>query len=236
MMDFNDANPHWGPLGELIPDGTFAKLRMKIKPGGIDGPNAGDQGIVTASNSSNVKYLACEFEIVAGALAGRRFWENLTIEGGKTDKSGVSIGWNVTKNTLRGMIDSAAELNPDDKSPQTAAKRQAANFAMFQGITFAGRVQIEPSGNDYPDKNKLANCVFVTDERYAAIMRGEDLEPDPINARPRKPKDGDSGAQTGGWQSGSGAPGATQAQDSFGTPTQATATAPTDKGPTPSWM
>ena len=47
MYDVSDANPHFGPFGELIPDGTFAKLQMKIKPGNANGLEPADNGLLT---------------------------------------------------------------------------------------------------------------------------------------------------------------------------------------------
>ena len=37
MYDLNDAQPQMAPVGELIPDGTFAKVKMTIRPGGVNG-------------------------------------------------------------------------------------------------------------------------------------------------------------------------------------------------------
>ena len=34
-FDMNDAEPQ--KTGDLIPDGTFAKVTMTIRPGGVDG-------------------------------------------------------------------------------------------------------------------------------------------------------------------------------------------------------
>jgi hypothetical protein len=36
MFDLNDVEPIHS--GELIPDGSFAKVTMTLRPGGIDGP------------------------------------------------------------------------------------------------------------------------------------------------------------------------------------------------------
>ena len=33
--DLNDAQPQMAPIGELIPDGTFAKVRLTVRPGGV---------------------------------------------------------------------------------------------------------------------------------------------------------------------------------------------------------
>jgi hypothetical protein len=36
MYDLNDAQPQMPPIGDLIPDGTFAKVRLTIRPGGVE--------------------------------------------------------------------------------------------------------------------------------------------------------------------------------------------------------
>ena len=46
MFDMNDAEPQ--KSGELIPDGTFAKVTMSIRPGGIDGQSEIDQALLKA--------------------------------------------------------------------------------------------------------------------------------------------------------------------------------------------
>ncbi len=46
MFDMNDAEPQ--KTGELIPDGTFAKVTMSIRPGGIDGQSEIDQALLKA--------------------------------------------------------------------------------------------------------------------------------------------------------------------------------------------
>ena len=40
--DLNDAQPQMAPIGELIPDGTFAKVRLTIRPGGVNGATPAD--------------------------------------------------------------------------------------------------------------------------------------------------------------------------------------------------
>jgi len=53
--DLNDAAPQMAPMGELIPDGTFAKVMLKIRPGGSNGATAMDAGLLKASNHSDAK-------------------------------------------------------------------------------------------------------------------------------------------------------------------------------------
>ena len=49
MYDMNDAEPQMAPIGELIPDGTFAKVTMTIRPGGMNGATPIDAGLLKAS-------------------------------------------------------------------------------------------------------------------------------------------------------------------------------------------
>lgn len=215
--DFNDAPPQMGPMGELIPDGSFVKLKMTVRPGGVDGDGPIDKGLLKSSEKSDVKMLDCEFVVVEGHLARRKFWQNFTVAGGKRDaKTGASMGWNISKSVFRAMIESALGLDPKDMSDVAKQKRVMGGLAHLNGISFAARVMVEPATSDqYSDQNRLANVLLVTDPEYAAVMRGEDVQADPVNAKPRKQAGAAAAAaQPGGWQQQSlpsGAPAAAAA-------------------------
>jgi len=237
--DLNDAAPQMAPMGELIADGTFAKVIMKIRSGGTNGATAMDAGLLKGSAHSDAKMLDCEFTVVDGPFARRKFWQNFTVAGGKLDEKGQSKGWNISKSTFRAMVDSALGLDPDDGSQAARDKRVIGGLKQLDGITFAARIMVESSDNpNYRDSNKLANVVLPNEPAYAAIMRGEAVAPEPVNAPPRK-----SVAQTspgwnaqapvqGGW---SNAPQAPVAQSLSGNaaPTPRGAPAP---GGAPAWL
>jgi hypothetical protein len=186
-FDLNDAGPQMAPLGELIPDGTFAKVMMKLRPGGANGANEMDAGLLKASPHSDAKMLDCEFTVTEGPYARRKFWQNFTVAGGKLDEKGHSKGWNISKSAFRAMIDSALGLKPDDLSEAARAKRVIGGLRQLDGITFAARIMVEGSDNpNYRDSNKIANIVLPNEPAYGAIMRGEDVAPEPVNAPPRK--------------------------------------------------
>ena len=187
MYDLNDVQPQMPPMGELIPDGTFARVAMTIRPGGLNGATPTDAGVLKASNSSDAKLLDCEFTVVEGPYARRKFWQNFTVAGGTVGERGQSIGWKISKGQFRAMIDSALGLNPEDMSEAAKAKRVLRGLADLDGISFVAKIQIEPSRNPaYKDANKLANVVTPDEPQYAAIMRGETVPPEPVNAKPRK--------------------------------------------------
>jgi hypothetical protein len=195
--DLNDAQPQMAPIGELIPDGTFAKVRLTIRPGGVNGATPVDAGLLKASQSSDAKMLDCEFTVVDGPYARRKFWQSFTVAGGKLDEKGQSIGWKIAKSTFRAMIDSALGLNPQDMSEATRARRVLPGLKHLDGIVFAARIMVEPASNpQYRDQNRIANVVLPDEPQYAAIMRGETVPPEPVNAAPRKAPS----AAAPGWQ------------------------------------
>lgn len=185
--DFNDALPQMAPIGELIPDGTFAKVRLSIRPGGTDGATPMDARLLKASQSSDARMLDCEFTILDGPYARRKFWQSFTVSGGKVDEKGQSIGWKISKTTFRAMIESALGLDPRDDSAATKAKRVVPGLKHLDGIVFAARIMVEPASSpQFRDQNRIANVVVPDEPNYGAIMRGESVPPEPVNAPPRK--------------------------------------------------
>ncbi len=198
--DFNDAQPQMMPVGELIPDGTFAKVRMSIRPGGVNGSVPMDAGLLKASAESDAKMLDCEFTVVEGPFVRRKFWQNFTVAGGKLDDKGQSKGWNISKASFRAMVDSALGLNPKDMSDAAKAKRVLQGLKQLDGITFVARIMVEPASDPkYRDQNRLANVVVPGDPQYDAVMKGETVTPDPINAKPRKLAAGTGGQNAPAW-------------------------------------
>lgn len=214
--DLNDAQPQMAPMGELIPDGTFAKVRLSIRPGGTNGATPMDAGLLKASQSSDARLLDCEFTVLEGPFARRKFWQAFTVAGGKLDEKGQSKGWNISKSTFRAMIDSALGLDPKDMSQEAKAKRVLQGLKQLEGITFAARIMVEPASNpQYRDANKLANVVLPDEPHHAKIMRGESVPPEPVKAPPRKVEQtaapawgggASSAAQTPAWSSTPQAP------------------------------
>ena len=179
-FDMNDVAPQQS--GDLIPDGTFAKVTMSIRKGGTDGMSEVDRGLLKPSNQpgSDVLMVDAEFTVAEGAFARRKFWQNFTVQGGKHDEQGQSIGWKISKSQFRAMIDSALGLNPDDMSEAAKAKRMLRGLADLDGITFVAKIQIEPNRNPaYKDANKLDHVVLPTAPEWKKVMDGEALPAQP---------------------------------------------------------
>ena len=183
--DMNDAQPQI--TTDIIPDGTFAKITMIFKPGTIDGASPADAKLLKPSNASgsDVQQIDAEFTVTEGIFARRKFWQFFTVIGGKTDEQGVSIGWKITKSTFRSMIDSALGLDPQDMSEPAKSKRLLEGLSQMSGITFIGKIKVEPSDNPrYPDRNRLDRVVLPNEPEWQKVMNGEHVPAAP-STRPR---------------------------------------------------
>ena len=197
-FDMNDAEPQ--KTSETIPDGTFAKVTMVLRPGGIDGESEIDRGLLkpSATDGSDMLSLDAEFTVAEGPHIRRKFWQTLTVSGGKLDENGVSIGARITKSQLRAMIDSALGLDPEDMSEPTKAKRILRGFADLSGITFVAKIKVEASDNPaWSDKNRLDYVVVPTAPEWLKVMDGETVPPRPGNRRQATPAT--PGAATPAW-------------------------------------
>ncbi|WP_198370655.1 hypothetical protein, partial [Roseomonas rosulenta] len=183
MYDMNDAElPR---SSDLIPDGTFAKVTMVIRPGGLDGQGEVDRGLLKAArNGGDTKMIDAEFTVLVGPHAKRKFWQTFTVVGGKVDEQGVSIAWKISKGTFRAMIDSALGLDPQDMSEAAKAKRVLRGLSDLSGITCAAKIKVEPPSDPrYGESNKLDRVVLPGEPEYQRIMAGEVVPPSPSTHR-----------------------------------------------------
>ena len=204
MYDMNDAElPR---SSDLIPDGTFAKVTMVIRPGGLDGQGEVDRGLLKAPrNGGDVKMVDAEFTITVGQHAKRKFWQTFSVTGGKVDEQGVSIAWKISKGSFRAMIDSALGLDPQDMSEAARGRRVLRGLADLSGITFAAKVKVEPASDPrYGDSNRLDRVVLPGEPEYKRIMAGEAVPASP--SAPRAPKPAPAATPTGPAWANTGAP------------------------------
>ena len=186
MLDMNDAELPRN--NDLLPDGSFVKISMQIRRGGLDGHNEADRGVLKAakSPSSDVRMLDCEFTVTDGPLARRKFWQTFTVMGGKLDDNGVSIGWKISKGMFRAMIDSALGLDPQDMSEVARGKRMLRGLSDLHGITFAAKLRVEPANDArYSGTNKIDRILLASDPEYAKVMAGESVPAAPT-PRPQR--------------------------------------------------
>lgn len=167
MSDLYDLNTADSQMNrEVIPAGTLARVRMTIKPG-----NAGPGGWLTRSRTSDAVYINAEFVVMAGPHAKRKFWQNLTVDGGKLDDKGRSIAGNISRATLRAILESARGIKPVDTSPQAVEARKVPGFEAFDGIEFAAKIGVEPAKDQYQAKNFLDLVITPDKPTWSELMQ-----------------------------------------------------------------
>lgn len=143
MFNYNDAEPQ---RGDIIPDGTIARINMKIRPGG-----AGEGGWLKRSKAGDKEMLDIEYTVLEGPHARRKFWGLMVVSGSEKAEA-------ITRSTLRGVLESARGIKPTDMSEAAQKQRVVSGYGDFDGIEFMGKIGIEKS-DGYADKNKLVAAV-----------------------------------------------------------------------------
>lgn len=183
--DFNDAEQQQG--FDLIPKGTLVRVRMTIKPGGFDDPAQGwTGGYATQSFETGSIYLACEFVVLEGPYAKRKMWSNIGLHSPKGPTWGQ-----MGRSMIRGILNSARGVHPQDNSPQAAAARRIQGFHELDGIEFLARIDVEKDAKG-EDRNVVKLAVEPDHKDYAALMGATSARPSSpaAPARPSSPTGG----------------------------------------------
>ncbi len=168
-FNFNGAEDQQDNTG-LIPDKTIAKIIMIIR--------SEEEDALTQSKTSEAKMLDCEFTVISGKFENRKFWQNMIVSGGKQDKNGNSIAGNITRSTLRAMLESSRNIKPDDAGKNAVSARQVKSFWDFHEMEFVGKIKIKKAkkNSGYDDKNELAVIITPDKPEYQIIMSGKEIK------------------------------------------------------------
>lgn len=171
--DFNSADDQ--NSFDLIPKGTLVKVRMTIRPGGYDDASQGwTGGYATQSNTTGSIYLNCEFVVLDGPYAKRKMWSLIGLHSPKGPE------WaNMGRAFIKGILNSARGLHPQDNTPQVQQARRIQGFADLDGVEFVAKVDMEKDQNG-DDKNVVKTAITPDSKDYAAVMGR-------INAQPTAP-------------------------------------------------
>ena len=168
--DFNDADTQRN--FDVIPDGTIATVRMTVRPG-----SAGEGGWLRRSKDGGSEALDCEFVVLDGPFAKRKFWTLFTIAG---TTPGHGEAANISAGKLRAMLESARGIKPDDTSDTAKQARRIGSYGDFNGLSFIARIGVEPPQNGYKAKNRLDHVVTPDEKAWKPVQQ------EPV-ATPAKP-------------------------------------------------
>jgi hypothetical protein len=165
---------------ELIPAGTIATVSLHIRAG-----NAGEGGLLKRSKDGGCEMLECEFSVTDGPFKGRKFWQNMVLAG-TTD--GHVKAADISRGTLKAILDSALGLKPDDVSAQARAARTV-ELKQFEGMTFVARIGIEKgaakndsSGTFWDDKNNLSGVITPDKKEWHSCEQPPPFDPTKTSA------------------------------------------------------
>jgi hypothetical protein len=159
---------------ELIPAGTIASVQLRIRPG-----NAGEGGLLKRSAKGDCEMLDLEFVVVDGPYARRKFWSNFVLAG---TTAGHAQAAEISRGTLRRILESSRNIHPDDMSDQARARRTA-DLKDFDNLIAVVRIGVEKgevkkdgSGENYADKNVIASVITPDKKEWHPVE-----QPPPFN-------------------------------------------------------
>jgi hypothetical protein len=155
LFNFNTADQQRSL--DVIPANTIVTLHLTIRAGG-----AGDGNWLRRSADGKSEGLDCEFIVVDGQYAKRKLWQLFTLAG--TEPGHVEAG-EISRATLRAILESARGIRPDDKSDKAEAARKVSGWADLDQLRFIARIGVRPPRDGYQAKNTIVEV--ITPERQA---------------------------------------------------------------------
>ena len=165
-QNFNDADTQTSY--DLIPAKTLAKVRMTLKPGGVDNAHLGwTGGYATRNLDTGSAYLSAEFVILNGPFAKRKVWSLIGLHSEKGPT------WaNQGRAFIRAVLNSARRMNPQDQTPQAQQARCIQSFADLDGIEFVARIDIEKDQRSGEERNVIRAVIEPNHKDYPLLMAG----------------------------------------------------------------
>jgi hypothetical protein len=170
--DFNEAETQ----RNVIPDGTIAIVRMTVRPG-----SAGEGGWLRRSKDGGSEALDCEFVVLDGPFAKRKFWTLFTIAG---TTPGHAEAANISAAKLRAILESARGIKPDDTSDAARQARRIGSYGDLNGLSFIARIGVEPPQNGYKAKNRLDHVVTPDEKAWHPVTQEPVAAPSTAPAKP----------------------------------------------------
>lgn len=162
-IDFNSSENQSN--FDLIPNGTLAKVRMSIKPGGYDDQNQGwVGGYATRNEATGSIYLSCEFVILEGEYAKRKVWGILGLHSNKGPEWG-----NMGRSFIKAILNSARGVSENDNSPQAQNARKINGFADLDGIEFLAKITTKKDQNEEL-RNEIRFAITPDHKDYKSVM------------------------------------------------------------------
>jgi hypothetical protein len=161
---------------DLIPTGTEAKVRLHIRPGGIDDASQGWTEGLASRGKTGAIYLNCEFSVLEGPHSGKKIFSLIGL------RSPKGAWWgHKGRSLIRGILNSAHDISDNDFSPEALRLRRLSSFKGIDGLEFFALIKVEKDQNGKL-KNAIDEAVPVEvpqDEDAATLTTHVDSTPEP---------------------------------------------------------
>lgn len=162
-IDFNNSENQSN--FDLIPNGTLAKVRMSIKPGGYDDQNQGwIGGYATRNEATGSIYLSCEFVILEGEYAKRKVWGIIGLYSNKGPEWG-----NMGRSFIKAILNSARGFSESDNSPAAQSARKINGIGDLDGIEFVAKITTKKDQNEEL-RNEIRFAITPDNKDYKSLM------------------------------------------------------------------
>jgi hypothetical protein len=149
--DLNDAEPN---TFECIPDGTQVPVIFKLIVG-----EASDN--LHPTKDGRARMVKLEAVVTDGPYAKRRVFLNLLLDSSDKMDEGHKKAIEISKSTLRAIVEAAKGFSPTDETPAAVAARHLKSVNDLDQLECTIVVGIEIGTGSYPDKNVVKRVVPV---------------------------------------------------------------------------
>lgn len=162
-IDFNSSENQSN--FDLIPNGTLAKVRMSIKPGGYDDQNQGwVGGYATRNENTGSIYLSCEFVILEGEYTKRKVWGIIGLYSNKGPEWG-----NMGRSFIKAILNSSSGFSENDNSPAAQSARKINGLGDLDGIEFVAKITTKKDQNEEL-RNEIRFAITPDNKDYKSVM------------------------------------------------------------------
>jgi hypothetical protein len=228
MMDFNSAPEQRST--DLIPDRTVARVVLTVRPGGAGDGNwlklssGGDKLMidgeftVTEGPFARRKFWGLMTLDAYVTMQGQSYMVSDLIAQCTNDQDHLGLakaadaeGWggslkavNITRTTLRAILESCRGIRSDDKSPASMDARRVSGVGDFDGMEFVAKIGVEKGENGYKDKNRLMEA--ITPDKPGYLLPGATAPAAPVARGPAPVAGAPPAATKPPWAAGGAAP------------------------------
>ena len=190
-INFNNIEPSSGSSGEfeLIPENTIARVTLQLEGGDVEVPEFGRGNFFKSSQGGGrAKWMPVVFTITGGDYNGRKVWHRIFVDGDKMSDRNVPVAKEIGLRTMRSIIESARNINPDDTTPNAQQARQLNSIEDLNAMELCIKIGIEKGTNGYADRNRL--IIPLTPNQTGYIGGSNPTPPVTPQAQPQQSQSG----------------------------------------------